>query len=205
MQKFAGEKECLEATIQEKDRVFELLFGRKPKYFARTSDNQWYETEDISDLSGVLSESENIFGMHTIWDENTISFKDVLCLITDVAITVIFKIPVLSSLYNKYKTVKTIVKIALFSISTIKDGLAAGIINSIEENALYGTEIDWAYKLVSVYSDIYDLVDSFNPELNYNRELIGYCANDLNYLVYAEMQDGQIHALQNIYDSLIVQ
>ena len=45
----------LETCLEYKDRIFQLLFKREPKYFARTLSGKWYETTDKSDLTDVLS------------------------------------------------------------------------------------------------------------------------------------------------------
>ena len=69
---YANQCTDLEDVLAYKGSIFYKFFGRQPQYFARNLAGTWYLTTDKSNLSKVMSESETIFGTHTIYDATTL-------------------------------------------------------------------------------------------------------------------------------------
>ena len=81
-----SEQETLEGILEYKDRIFELLYKRKPRYYARNSAGTWVSTTDKSNLKAVVSESEYLFGFHGLWDTNT--FYEILSAALDLLVSI---------------------------------------------------------------------------------------------------------------------
>ena len=145
VQRFAAQKEGLSGTLQEKDRVFRLLFNREPKYFDRTISGNWYETTNKSNLSSVISESEEIFGMHPIYDELTI--LNLCGFALDIAgivfSTSFFATGTIRACIGKLG--KTVVRVLSVGEALVKNELASYTANSIIESAFEKTKLEWAY------------------------------------------------------------
>lgn len=153
VQRYAGElfyEDGLEGVLGYKDYVFKLLFKREPKYFARTLTGSWYETTDKSNLSAVISESEEIFGMHPIYDALTIL---ALCgFVLEIA-GIVFSTSFFTT--GAIKTCignvcKTCVRVLSVGEAIVKNELISYTSNSIIESAFEKTDLAWAYKFVSI-------------------------------------------------------
>lgn len=86
-------QESLRGTLEYKDYVFELLYKRPPCYYARKSYGNWEPTNDKSNLTAVISESEYLFGFHVLWDITSLHQLLTLALEALVAVTKIDETP----------------------------------------------------------------------------------------------------------------
>ena len=203
VQRYASEQfydNELEGVLGYKDRIFRLLFNREPKYFARTIDGlTWYETTDKSNLSAVQSESESVFGMHPIWDDYTLlQIIEAAATMVDIALTIAFTAPKVVAYLKAHKNAKTIAKIFSFTASSIGSGFISASADEFVEKAFEETSLSWAYDIVSLYSSLNELVSDFDIGENYYQQVFENCANNLNYNIYVELQDGQKYQLTEI-------
>lgn len=187
-----------EGVLGYKDRIFRLLFNREPKYFDRTISGNWYKTTDKSNLSSVISESEEIFGMHPIYDELTI--LNLCGFALDIAgivfSTSFFATGTIRACIGKLG--KTVVRVLSVGEALVKNELASYTANSIIESAFEKTKLEWAYNFVSLYDDLNEIADSIVAEPNYCNEILNYCAHDTGYSVYVELRNGTKHKIEDI-------
>mgnify|MGYP006344856123 CR=1 FL=1 len=198
VQRYAAEKDGLSGTLQEKDRIFRLLFNREPKYFARTLEGVWYEVDEYEEINDVLSESETIFGMHPVYDWHT--FFEILgvcsSILNMVFLTNFFTSTVAGVIISK--TVKTGLLIASGMESVLRREFSSYVAGNLFEKAVEKTSLEWALKFVSLYDSLDDLADAMNLDLNYNKQIIDYCACQTGYNVLFELKNGTIHNLNNV-------
>ena len=193
----------LEKTVEYKDEKFRLLFNREPKYFARTIEGVWYEVDDYEEINDVLSESEAYFGMHPIYDLHT--FFEILGVCSSI-LNIVFSTSLFSS--GIMKVVKYIAEVSLIAASgyeaILRNEISQYTVNTgidhIIENKFEKTVLDWAYKYVSIYEGLQDLIEAMTLDLNYNREIINYCACDTGYNVLFEMKNGTTYRLHDVCD-----
>ncbi len=194
----------LKSVLGYKDYIFELLFKRKPKYFARTLTGVWYETEDKREITAVQSESETIFGMRPIWDGYTLKqIIEAAFDILEIALTITCSTTKVTEFLTNHKKVENIVKIFTFLIGACSDGVVSAIPDFLIGEALEDTSLLWAYNLVSVFSNINEIAQNFNNGQNYYQDIFNHCINDTDYIIYIELNSGQTHKLQDIKDALI--
>ena len=188
----------LESALSYKDRIFKLLFDREPKYFARTLNGVWYETTDKSNLSAVLSESEEIFGMHPIYDAVTI--LNLCGFALDIAGIVFgtsfFTVGTVRKCIGKIG--KVVVRVLSVGEAVVKNELASYTASSIIESAFDKTDLAWANNFVSLYDDLTEIADGIIAEPNYYHEILNYCAHDTNYLIYMELKNGVKYKIEDI-------
>lgn len=188
----------LAGTLGYKDRIFELLVKREPKYFARSLTGTWYETTDKSNLSAVVSESEVIFGMHPVYDALTViellGFAiDIVCIIFNTSFFVSEAIQA-----GMEKIVKTYTRVSTTDEANVKNDLASYFVGSFIDIAIEKTKLDWACNLVTLYTNIYEIRGAFTDGPNYYHEILNYCAHDAGYDVYAKLSNGTVHKLDDI-------
>ena len=70
------------------------------------------------------------------------------------------------------------------------------------EAAIENTLPDWAAAYVSLYESIDDLADAMTLNLNYNKEIIDYCACHTGYNVLFEMKNGSTYKLKDVCDMM---
>ena len=203
VQTTAGEEDTLEDIVQYKDRYFQLLFRREPKYFARTLDGVWYEVTEYDEINDVLSESETIFGMHPIYDARTwIELLQFASTIIEIALDTTFIGKMLSAGINIITTVQ-VVSLAT-DFNTVKNELSGYVSDTVTgdliEEHFKDTIIDWASDYVSLYDSLQDLSDAMTLDLSYSKEVINYCACDTGYNVLFEMKNGMTYRLHDVCD-----
>lgn len=188
----------LEKTVEYKDEKFRLLFNREPKYFARTIEGVWYEVDDYEEINDVLSESEAYFGMHPIYDLHT--FFEILgvcsSILNMVFLTNFFTSTVAGVIISK--TVKTGLLVASGMESILRREFGSYVAGNIFEKAVEKTSLEWALSFVSLYDSLDDLADAMNLDLNYNKQIIDYCACQTGYNVLFELKNGTVHNLHNV-------
>ncbi len=193
VQWFADKKEGLSKTLQEKDRVFRLLFNREPKYYSRKSENEWEIAEDTSNLQAVVSESEAVFGMHPVWDDYTMEQLTEAIFNAAIAIAISFleKIPNLSNYIKVYNTIASVVSVLTYSIC-VDDIVEDGVIELLDN-----TNNKWAAEMVSKYISIRDIVLDFMIQPAFYNEIFDYCSNT-GYTVDLKLINGQSYTLEQI-------
>lgn len=186
----------VEDRVQYKDEIFRLLFRRNPKYFARTISGEWYQVTSYTEINDVLSESEMYFGMHPIYD-----------LYTRIALLNAFA-SVFTIIFGEFPfsiTFNTIVNIGLIFASgleaVLKDditGFAGDVAMDIIRDNIQNVATNWAFTCVSLYGTLQDLSDAFTVNLDYNKQILNFCAYDNEISVKFKMQDGTIHNLKDV-------
>lgn len=205
IESYAAEKYSdLKKRIEYKDSIFKVLFDREPLYFRRTSENEWIKTNDTSNISEVLSESETIFGMHPIWDD--ISLDQLLSIgikIVELAVEVFIAIKFPNmSFTNKfiYQTVEDVVKAFVLltsGVNTIE--LFELVQDELGDQTFKNTSLVWVNDFVSPIADLYDIIRtkiSVSPNLNI--KIMKHCAYDFLYNVELKLANGDIHNLQEV-------
>lgn len=193
----------LKSNIAYKDKIFRLLYNRDPEYFTRDLLGNWgriIEPIDPDDVnwSTIISESETLFEMHPVYDLHT------LIEFLSVAIEIIGLVSGIA--FPTSKVVKRIVTIAARVLSVgeavVKNDLASFTAGSVIEKAFEDTNLEWALKLVSSFEDWMGIFNSIIDTPNYTGELVTYCAKHSNYLVFAELENGETRLLNDIYTDI---
>ncbi|MBQ3258894.1 MAG: Ig-like domain-containing protein [Clostridia bacterium] len=187
-----------EGVLGYKDRIFKILFNRKPKHFARTIDGVLCEVDDREKSNDVLSESEIFFGMHPIYEWRTfLEILEVCSLILNkVFLTNFFTSTIAETVISK------IVRAGLLMVSgmgsLLRRELGSYVAGNAFEKAMEKTSLEWALSFVSLYDSLDDLANVMNLDLNYNKQIIDYCACQTGYNVLFELKDGTVHNLYNV-------
>lgn len=189
----------LEHTLEFKDGKFELLFKRKPKYFARTGNGSWIETTYNNNPSVVISESELLFGMHPLNDILTIAA--IVTMAIDIA-----SIAVGAVLQKYIKTGSTLDKIrrCFFRFATVgeayvKQNILAGFNNAIIEDFFESADLDWALDVVTLHNSFIELVNTINSQSpEFYNSTFNYCIEKTNYHIYVELKNGARHKIDDI-------
>lgn len=203
IQRYVAELEIsLENKVKYKDRIFRMLFDREPKYFARTIDGVWYEVNGYEEINDVLSESEIYFGMHPIYDWHT--FFEILgvcsSILNVVFLTNFFTSTVAGVIIKRVVTTGLLVASGIESV--LRNEFADYTPGDAFEAAIENTLPDWAAAYVSLYESIDDLADAMTLNLNYNKEIIDYCACHTGYNVLFEMKNGSTYKLKDVCDMM---
>ena len=206
VKRLAEKNSDLADILRVKDRVFKLLTDREPVYFARNENGEWQETEDMSDLHAVLSESESIFGMHRIWDDYAEeqlweAIKGLAMTVALIVIETVIKRPKISTWLKAHQTVANGIKVFAFAVnasSGLKEAIADEVVDM--EELFAGTNLEWAYKLVSGYNTFVEIIRSFEVEQIYCRDVFDRC-DDIGYNVSLELLSGESYTLEEIRDA----
>lgn len=190
----------LSMTLWYKDYVFRRLYDRNPYYFTRTLDGTWYKTEDTSDLTKVISESETLFGMHPIYDDHTI-LQIINTLITVGGILGNGAFGIIS---NVIGTIDTLILSAARSLSvgesTVLRDFARYQIDQYIQDAISNTCIGWALNLINLYNDINDIAEALIERPSFDGEFINYCANVNSFDIYLKLKNNRLCKLKDIND-----
>ena len=202
-----------------KNEIFTVLFNKIPQYFARNDDGSWYVVPDINsfikdwrDWNKVLSESEALFGTHPIYDGVTWrDFKAVLVNLVGAAFG-------LSKLFveSASKGAKILMKIIKLSYEidvekAENENDLEGYINALdsateseaEEKALEkyksnNYEMDWAKSLITFSESLGALAQTISEKPNFYKEVFEHCAENPNYRVFFEFQNGDIYEIKDV-------
>lgn len=183
-------------TLNYKDQIYELLFNKEPLYFRRNDYDEWVVTEDKSDLTKVMSESETLFGAHPIWD---IDFFQLIVDVFSFALD-IYAFTKGAAFFQSHKTIDTIIKILSFSFNILDDGFLSSTSNSFIDSAFENTDLDWVYEVISTFNSLYEISDGINLVPNYYREMFDYYITELNYDIYIELSNGNLCGIKDIRD-----
>ena len=195
--------DMLKSSIAYKDRIFRLLFRRDPEYFTRNLLGKWNRIiepidPDNVNWSTIISESDLLFGMHSIYDLTTL--LEFISVVIDIGSILLG--PVAPLLSGAIEAMEMMVKIRVIMLSTgesfVLNELASFVAGSIIEQAFDNTKLCWAYDLVSFSGDLAQLADSIAATPNYHREILNYCAHDTGYDVFVELENGMKHQIYDI-------
>ena len=201
--------------LDYKDRIFSLLFNRSPDYYARTIDGVWYETSDRHGLIELMSESEFLFGTHTIYDGFTL--REFVTVAIDI-ISMVIQCPAIAQFKNVVNIISKVIEyfslvrsVATSVLDADFNGLVTAIVDGVvgeedlEESfiipAEYKTQnytVSWAFKLHSFSSDLGSLADTFNNGPHFYKEVFTQCQNDTGFDVYIRMSDNNLVSISDI-------
>ncbi len=199
-------EKSLEDSIRYKDYIFELLFNRKPRYFARNIEGTWYITDRVGPARDLVSESETIFGMHNVFDTFTLStVLEIISSIADTIVGVIISLmpPVAISEYLNVVEVATYLFLSMFeSDENAKKELQNSFFD--EGMSLFSEKFyfEWAYNIISIADSISDIGEAMSDIPDIYRPALNYCANDINYDVYMELKNGVRYKADEINQAL---
>ncbi len=197
VQRYAAELSGgLEATIGYKDRIFEMLFGRRPKHYIRTLDGEnWVEITDYNSLSAVLSESELIFGGHPLYDAHTI--MEIAELVVEVA----------GILLGRIDGLGLVVSVATSALLYLIDDEHPSAVDAIyayatDDKAMTELiEINWANDVLDVVNVITSLNDFFESTLvdkTCFTDTLEYCYDGTVYEVFCESNQENRYSFREI-------
>ena len=194
-------EDIIEGTISHKlaykDQMFEVLFGRPPKYFERTANGGWVETNNKEDLDNNMSESESYFGAYP--DRDWVDFfVEAIGFVTDVVATC-------ANLSGNIiaESVANVVgfgmKLTILSCNEKYGDAVQLIIEEIESGIFDPADLIPSpfNEIISFYDSIDGLVDSLKSKPIYYVDIIDYSVAETNYDVRLETEDGTIC---NLYD-----
>ena len=171
-----------------KNQIFQLFFNREPRYFARNIDGIWDQTFATPNYTSMLSESELYFGIHQVWDwETLILFSKVLL---DV-----FILCVSTAIGNwACESVKTVTKWILYAFTVGEGIIENNSLNTVfslsTEEALDNTSLNWVDAISNIYSaceTLDDIATTLTMETNFYKDYIHYTTESTAYRVYLQM------------------
>lgn len=206
----------LAELVNFKDSVFETLFNKSPKYFAREINGEWYdatEDKDRLDISKMLSESESIFGIHPVYDKTfLLQCIDVFLKLLAVSFALVGLVEYVPAakvceVYLKRITLCYTVGRALIEedyekyIETLTEEAKEGFEND-EETKSENFSLDWAKALFELGNSFEELADILAEKPTFYKEIFAYCASDPNYRILFEYNNGTIEDVSDISDKL---
>ena len=209
-----GFQTTLSKIIAYKDSTFRMLFGRSPRYYKRNMLGTWYQTTNTSDWTDVVSESECLFGGHSIYDGKfwlefvTVLFDLVTMLLPSLGFSerIVKKILKAFTYYSLLRSVSQSVLDEDFNgfLSAIANGLVDE--DDLDETIIINGEpykaanytLSWAFSLLSLSSDMGVLADTFGAGPHFYKEVFTQCTNDTEYNVYLRVADGNLVSISNL-------
>ncbi len=203
VQMYAMQYESLREKLAYKDGVFYMLFGRQPQYFARNLAGEWYVTTDKSELSKVMSESETIFGAHTIYDATTwLSLAG-------------FAVDILGTIFGSAffqvggvvkkgiaKVIKTFVSMYIVGENIIKNQIVSYVAGYGIEKAFEETSLDWLSGAVSLYDRLDQLATAITDKPGMYFDFIHYFATNAQYRVFVKLKNAEIIEMKDLDEAI---
>ena len=195
-------QEMLEGILGYKDYIFELLYKRSPKYYARNSAGNWFVTTSKSNLMAVVSESEYLFGFHALWD--TTSTYQLLSTALDLLVSLTGAD---STMLGDWIT--KIAKIGLNLWAGKAPFELQDIVESIVEDAIEDEITDeissWA-NYISLAKSLGDLQEVFSDRPQLYSTMLDFssgCNNqDINYNIVFNLVNGQKYSAIDLYNMI---
>ena len=192
-------QEMLEGILEYKDRMFELLYKRKPRYYARNSAGTWFLTTNKSDLQAVVSESEYLFGFHALWDTN--STYQIISTVFDLLVSVS---GIDATLLGDWLT--KIMKVGLnlwagkapFELQDIAESIAEDYLAEeiTDEMSAWATYISLMQSLEEIKEVFSDRPYVYSPMLDFCSD----CNNqDIKYNIVFKLSNGQKYSAGELY------
>ena len=192
-------QEMLEGTLEYKDRIFELLYKRKPQYYKRNSPGNWVVTSERSNLSAKVSESEYLFGFHNLLDKTTT--YEILSIALDL----------LSSMVSS--TINPLLGDFISDIGSICLNLWAGkapfnlqdIAQSIVGDEIPNEISSWA-TYISLQSSLQELQELLSDRPQVYSQMLDFSSDinnhDINYNIVFKLRNGNIYSARNLHDMM---
>lgn len=203
----------LRAKLKYKDDIFFSIFGRKPSYFVYNDKEDkwyetaetWYKTTDVVNLKRMVSESESIFGFHSVTEAGP--FFDFVLSAIEIG-TMIFtkidpKFKEKAEALSKYKDFLSLVIISLTSEDVRKDLFKKT--TDIFIKTLDAYPLNWFSTIGTVIkgvNSVAGLVHEMNMEPHYVKPLLNHCVNTKNYDINIDLKKGLATKFRDILDVL---
>lgn len=189
----------LRAELQYKDRVFELLFNKEPRYFVQLPNGKWDVTENKNDLNNVISESESYFGMHQSFD-----FLRVLVNAIDFATAVLCTIISNDAAGSILEVGGTLLKVGILYHNEEYQMAFEEIVSFAEDLMLNPVDelIESVFDVLSVFTSFNELIESLETKPRYYCDILDYCISKVDYNVLLELENGEKMKLKDIKESV---
>lgn len=200
----------LSEILAYKDRIFKVLFGRDPDYFERglnaKLEVEYYKTENKSNLNVVISESEALFGLHTLYDGFVIHTAamagvNILCSILNCSIKTKSKLRDVFDLFKYlYLSVVGIGETINDNFYNFAVTTSAGEISEFGET-VNDTSFCVAFDILGVCESVLDVISSFRPT-NFNKNIVYNYSANTHYDVYINLEKEGWVKVQEIVNAL---
>ena len=180
-------KREIRATVEYKDRIFELLYNRSPYYYFRDLDSNWYVTDKSYDIKTIVSESETLFGMHPLYDLTTsIDIVNIVCS----TLGIVFGTPATPEIVNKI--VDIIVNTVAIGPAFVS-GELANYLEDVTVGQIMGHfDLGWACSYVSLCSTLQEIAHQMSSAPTCYAGIINYCVENVGYKVYLKLHNGEL-------------
>ncbi len=189
--------------VEEKDRIFRLLFNRNPYYFERTIDGFWYRTFEEKNLNIMLSESESYFGMRKIWDDFAIA--NMILAVVKTVKTVLNLVPStswLGRIIASVNTVDSVVKSGVLLMTGRFDTVLSDIASDMVDDAFESTSLSWLYEMVNTCTNIVSALEYLSDGYNFYKGILNYYSLDSGYNIYIKLKDNNYYKISDICSSI---
>ena len=197
-------------SLEEKDRVFRILFGREPKYYYRDMYGTiWYETDVNRNSDQIISESEAYFGMHpgNTYLRSVISVIDFTRAIAELLLR--GKSIQTTVLEKAIDIVGFTLKFSLLYFEGEHVVLAEEIISELEDmvegGLLHVVELDNVFTVLSAFTSFIELIEALTDKPKYYLATMDYCITKTDYDISLEIASGETYKLTTISENVIVE
>ena len=183
------------AFINYKNSVFEMLYNRQPRYYKRDNYGKWYEISASDfEFNTCISESELIFGMHTIWD---FRLKAKLALLALDVFSIIFGG---NKLFSKAESIAKYYLLAATSQEECAKNQYSleNLIGGKLDEAISGTVLEWVATIFSLGDDINEITECLVSRPDYEKGIIDYTSTQTGFDLLVNKVDGQEYYLDDL-------
>lgn len=203
----------LDDLVKYKDSVYEFLFNKAPKYYARKPNGEWYDVTSNADnlpIEKKLSESELYFGTHNVYDI-TFLMDCVNVLIQVLTVPIAFaglagiSVPLAYNVFLGYANLcYTIVKYK----AEVEEDYYSYVLGVIKEYTEMVTnpkttkaanyDMNWAKALYDLGDSFGELAESLADKPTFYPEILECCAEDMYYRIFFEFKNGTVEEMLEI-------
>ena len=205
----------VEKSVSFKDSVFRTLFNKSPKYFSRNDNGEWYDVTSTADSIGIfkkLSESELFFGNHPIFDLTfglqcfnvvlkILALPGAFVGLAGISVTAGYA-AFIKFANLSYTLTKAVIEEDYQTYVEALISAANGDEDSVEETKSAGFSLDWAQALFELSDSLEELSEIVASKPNYYKEIFEYCAEDTNYKIIFEYNNGTFEEASSISNRL---
>ncbi|MBR2019361.1 MAG: Ig domain-containing protein [Clostridia bacterium] len=214
IQEYASRKYTeIEDIVEYKDQIFVMLFNKQPRFFSRTNNGQWYEPASKPSVEQYLSESELLFGAHTLWD-GAMAFEIISVLLDIMSSALLF--PALAGVpYTK--ATRTVVNFFGLVFSVGEDEIESDFSNyisnfvagnaatsneseqiSVNQHKINNYSLTWSYDLFHSSNSLGELADFIGNKPHFYNEIFDFCANNSKYRIYIQLNNGDSYFIADL-------
>ena len=151
----------------------------------------------------MLSEAELLFGRHALWDEYAqAKFREMLWSVAEIAISLFCLASGLRTFFAAQKTIENLIKLYQFGCIIYTDSLEAAIQDTLMDEILDNTGLDWAATIVSVIGSLNDIADVLNEQVNCYQDIMDYCIDETSLEIFVNTRNGECCTLSEIKNAL---